>query len=355
MIGKKLYITGGIGARHEGESFGDNYELPDLTAYCETCAAIGSVYWNHRMFLLTGEAKYFDVLERTLYNGLIAGISTEGTTFFYPNPLESDGKFAFNHGSCTRQSWFDCSCCPTNLIRFIPAIPGLIYAQDQDTVFVNLYASNSATFGIRNTDVRISQLTNYPWEGKILVKIEPETAKNFTLKFRIPYWARNVAVPGDLYAYTDDEHDSVKITVNGVTIKTRLDQEYIEITRKWERGDSVLMIFPMEIKRTITNWNVQPNHNKVALEYGPLVYCAEETDNGNHLSEIILPDTSVYNIVFRKDLFGGINTIVGEAHYGITHHKKECIEETGLSAILIPYYLWSNRGIGKMKVWFPRE
>ncbi len=351
MVYKKLYITGGVGARHEGESFGDNYELPNLTAYSETCAAIGSVYWNHRMFLLTGDAKYNDVLERTLYNGLIAGISVDGTKFFYPNPLESDGDYAFNHGACTRQSWFDCSCCPTNLIRFIPSIPNLIYAQNSDTLYVNLYISNTAHVKLGNTNVQLSQQTDYPWAGSVQMNIDPESPKEFTLKLRIPYWARGEAVPGGLYEYTENSSTDLKVLVNGKICDSGLSSGYVKITRKWKRGDNVDIILPMEVKRVIANENIEEDRNKVALEYGPLVYCAEEVDNGKLVSESIISDANVYSIQFRADLFGGINTITGDAHF-----KNEIeTDENIIKTIFIPYYLWSNRGVGKMYVWLPRE
>src|SRR5210317_1778233 len=173
MVSKKMYITGGIGAKHDGEQFGANYELPNLTAYNETCAAIGDVYWNHRLHNLYGDVKYFDVIERILYNGLISGLSLDGTNFFYPNALESDGVYKSNRGSCTRQAWFDCSCCPTNVIRFIPSVPGLIYSKARDTIYVNLYAGNEATIELEDGKrVKITQSTDYPWTGKVKIMIE---------------------------------------------------------------------------------------------------------------------------------------------------------------------------------------
>ena len=353
MVNKKLYITGGIGARHEGESFGDNYELPNLTAYSETCAAIGSVYWNQRMFLLTGDAKYYDVLERTLYNGLIAGISNDGTKFFYPNPLESDGEYTFNHGSCTRQSWFDCSCCPTNMIRFIPSVPGLIYAQNEDTVYVNLYMSNSAEMKIGKDTLRISQQTDYPWGGDVKMNIGPESSVEFTLKLRIPYWVRGEAVPGDLYTYLDNTSAGIRVLINDEVSEPEFNRGYITMTRIWNKGDRIEVQFPMEVKRVIASENVKDNRNKVALEYGPLVYCAEEADNGKLVQEMMIPDASTFGIQFRPDLFGGINTITGDARF--IDKKKYETKGNPIKAIFIPYYLWSNRGVGIMKVWLPGE
>ena len=208
IVTKKMYLTGGVGARHDGEAFGDNYELPNLTAYNETCAAIGSVYWNQRLFRLTGDAKYYDIIERTLYNGLISGISLDGKKFFYPNPLESDGKYQFNQGACTRQPWFDCSCCPTNIIRFLPSVPELIYATIADSVYINLYISGNADIIVNQKKIEIIQQTDYPLDGKINITVNPEKKTIFTLKLRVPGWARNEVVPGNLYKYIDENPET---------------------------------------------------------------------------------------------------------------------------------------------------
>ncbi len=337
---KKMYITGGLGSKHDGEAFGDNYELPNLTAYNETCAAIGSVYWNQRLFLLTGNSKYYDIIERTLYNGLISGISLDGKNFFYPNPTESDGKYEFNMGSCTRQPWFDCSCCPTNLIRFIPSIPGLIYAVNKDCVYVNLFVSNSAHVVINGEKIELSQQTEYPWNGHINVTVNPEKEKKFTLKLRIPGWAQNKAVPGDLYSYVDDVRRKIALRVNGKEGKIILNKGYAEISRKWTKGDKIDLVLPMVIHKVIANEKVSDDNNKVAFEYGPLVYCAEERDN-KRISNIAIPDNISLNIEEKTVLTDKVIAIKGKAH------DEEFT--------LIPYYLWSNRGVGKMKVWFPRD
>ena len=354
MVYKKLYLTGGIGARHEGESFGENYELPNLTAYNETCAAIGSVYWNHRLFLLTGEPKYYDIIERTLYNGLIAGISVDGTKFFYPNPLESDGNYTFNQGACTRQSWFDCSCCPTNLIRFIPSIPGLIYAQDKDTLYVNLYMSNHTGFKIGNTLVSITQQTNYPWEGQVKLSIDPKSPENFTLKFRIPYWARNIAVPGDLYRYTDSNFANTQVLVNNEAFEANTSGNYIEITREWKEGDVINVNLQMEVKKVIADDKVEADRNKIAIEYGPIVYCAEQIDNSEDLAKITIDNKTEFHVNFRPDLFDGINTLTSTVNPANKSSDKTIDTNKNPGTILIPYYLWSNRGVDKMKVWLPR-
>ena len=354
MVYKKLYITGGIGARHEGESFGDNYELPNQTAYSETCAAIGSVLWNNRLFQLTGNAKYFDVIERTLYNGLISGISLDGKKFFYPNPLESDGLYTFNQGACTREPWFDCSCCPTNLIRFMPSVPGLIYATNADTLFINLFISSNAAIKINNQQVHIEQETGYPWTGDIAVKVRPERAGLFTLKIRIPGWAQNRPVPGDLYEYLRNYPDDLTLKVNDKDEPQIIKGGYIEITRKWLEDDRIELNFPMKIRYVTTNDKVITNKGLVALEYGPIVYCAEETDNSDNFAELFIPDSVALHIEKRNDLLNGVNIITGNISDVVSGGFPKGLFKTN-RVFLIPYYAWSNRGVGKMKVWLPRE
>jgi DUF1680 family protein len=351
MINKKMYITGGVGARHEGESFGDNYELPNLTAYNETCAAIGSVYWNHRLFLLSGNPKYYDIIERTLYNGLIAGISLDGNRFFYPNPLASDGNYAFNMGACTRQPWFDCSCCPTNMIRFVPSIPGLIYATRGDSLYVNLFMSNKAHVKIDGETVEINQQTNYPWDGKVNILVNPEKRKTFTMKVRIPGWAINEPVPGTLYSYDSKMNGGLTATMNGKSINFKPGKGYIEITNNWNRGDRIELTLPMTIRRVIADVKVKDDQGLVALEYGPLVYCAEAVDNNNQLPEINISDKSELKVYWRNDILKGVNIITGK----VSEKKKKGEDWNDFNLVMVPYYAWSNRGIGKMNVWFTRR
>lgn len=333
MVNKKMYITGGIGSRHDGEAFGDNYELPNLTAYNETCAAIGDVYWNHRLHNLYGKSEYFDVIERTMYNGLISGISLDGKEFFYPNALESDGVFKSNRGSCTRQAWFDCSCCPTNLIRFVPSIPGLIYSKSKDALYVNLYASNNASFTLGKTDLQISQQTGYPWNGKVNISVNPKKESQFTIKFRVPGWARNEVLPGDLYSYKKASTQKATINLNGETLKLDPKDGYFTITRNWKKGDKINLNFPMEVQEVETNAKVATNKNKVALEYGPIVYAVEEADNKTNFDKIDISSSDTFKVKKEPNLLQGVNVI----------------ENSKFKAI--PYYSWSNRGVGKMKVW----
>lgn len=333
MVNKKMYITGGIGAIHDGEAFGANYELPNLTAYNETCAAIGDVYWNHRLHNMTGNSDYFNVIERSLYNGLISGISLDGKQFFYPNALESDGVHKNNRGSCTRQAWFDCSCCPTNLIRFIPSIPGLIYSTDKNILYVNLYASNTSKVTLGKSELEITQQTNYPWDGKVAVTVSPKKESEFTIKLRIPGWARNQVLPGDLYSYKTVSATKTAVTIDGKPFEYKEDNGYITITRKWKKGETISIDFPMEVKEVVTNSKVEGNIGKTALEYGPIVYAIEEMDNANNFDKITINANDTFKVIKEDNLLEGVNTI----------------QTDKLKAI--PYYSWSNRGVGKMKVW----
>ena len=337
MVNKKMYITGGIGAKHDGEAFGENYELPNLTAYNETCASIGDVYWNHRLHNLTGDVKYFDVIERTLYNGLISGLSLDGQQFFYPNALESDGVYRFNQGACTRKDWFDCSCCPTNVIRFIPAMPGLIYSKEGNTLYANLYASNEAKVELMDQDVLVSQETDYPWNGKVKFTVEPEIEGEFTIKFRVPGWARNKVLPGNLYQYSSKDEAGNKLSLNGEELDVIADNGYFAVTRTWKAGDEVSLEFPMSVRKVIANPKVEEDNGKISLEYGPIVYAVEEIDNKGSFDEIDVKPEDSFKVEMQPELLGGVNTISNEK----------------LTAI--PYYAWSNRGIGKMKVWLPTE
>lgn len=337
MVNKKMYITGGIGAKHEGEAFGGNYELPNLTAYSETCAAIGDVYWNHRLHNLTGNVKYMDVLERTLYNGLLSGISLSGTQFFYPNALESDGSYKFNRGACTRQDWFDCSCCPTNMIRFLPSLPGLVYSKSADTVYVNLYVANQAQIELENTSLTLEQQTEYPWNGLVNFTVTPEMESNFTLKLRIPGWLRNEVLPGNLYRYKDTLNTKIEVQLNNELVETEVIDGYITLQRNWKPGETLSLNLPMQPRAVITNEEVEENAGKLALEYGPLVYAVEEIDNKNNFDAITMEMENEFQVQWQPELLEGINVI----------------KNKDLKAI--PYYAWSNRGVGKMKVWLPTQ
>ncbi|MGB3144266.1 MAG: beta-L-arabinofuranosidase domain-containing protein [Maribacter sp.] len=335
MVEKKMYITGGIGAKHEGESFGENYELPNLTAYNETCASIGDVYWNHRMHNLSGDAKYFDVIERTLYNGLISGLSLTGTEFFYPNALESDGKYEFNQGAITRKSWFDCSCCPTNTVRFMPAMPGLIYSKSAKEVYVNLYASNEASVDLVDNTIHITQKTSYPWNGNVQIDVKAAKTDNFNIKLRVPGWAHNEVLPGGLYDYVNNLSNQAEVYINGEKEVVNSLGGYVTLSGEKVNGKSIELKFPMEVRMVKTSDKVAENRGKVALEYGPLVYAIEEIDNAG-FDGIKVSNSDKFEVQ-QETMLHGINTLTNE----------------NLKAV--PYYTWSNRGAGKMKVWIENK
>src|SRR5574344_675398 len=273
IVSKRYYITGGIGARHDGEAFGDNYELPNAEAYCETCAAIGFVYVNYRLFLLHGESKYYDVLERTLYNALIDGDSMDGGCFFYPNPLASKGGYE-------RQPWFGCACCPSNLSRFIPSLPGYVYAQKDNNVFVNLFLNNSSSIQVMGKEVVLEETTEYPWNGDIKIVVKKSGVKGANLLVRIPGWVRNQVVPSDLYKYSDAEQPAYSVSVNGKAVEADLaaNKGYLPV-KNIRKGDVIRIHFDMPVRTVVANGKVADDRGKVAVERGPLVYCAEAVDN----------------------------------------------------------------------------
>ena len=294
IVSKKIYITGGIGAHHAGEAFGNNYELPNLSAYCETCAAIGNVYMNYRLFLLHGDAKYFDVLERTLYNGLISGVSLDGGSFFYPNPLSSNGKYS-------RKPWFGCACCPSNVSRFIPSLPGYVYAVKNDQVYVNLYLSNKAELKVDKKKILLEQETGYPWNGDIRLKIT-QGNQDFTMKLRIPGWVRGNVLPGDLYSYADNQKPAYQVAVNGQTVESDVNDGYLSIARKWKKGDVVEVHFDMIPRIVKANPKVEADHGRVAVERGPIVYCAEWPDNRFNVHSILLNQHPQFKVTDKPEI-----------------------------------------------------
>ena len=349
IVSKKLYLTGGIGSRHQGEAFGENYELPNLTAYNETCAAIANVYWNYRMFLLHGDSKYIDVLERSLYNGVISGISLDGKTFFYANPLECDARFLFNSGGkLDRQPWFDCSCCPTNLCRFLPSVPGYVYAKDKNSIYINLYAHSTTLIHLsKNLTVNISQTTIYPWDGRVVINVAPEKPGRFALRLRIPGWANNHPVPGDLYTYNGPEKFKPVMMVNNEPYIYKEEKGYAVADREWKKGDEVRFAIPMDIHIVKANPRIAEDAGKIAIERGPFVFCLEGIDNGKQMSSFILPENPNLKVSFDIGILNGLLTITGD---GLIPGDKNLHTFKA-----IPYFLWNNRGINEMKVWLPTK
>ncbi|WP_297329855.1 glycoside hydrolase family 127 protein [uncultured Bacteroides sp.] len=352
IVSKKLYITGGIGARHQGEAFGDNYELPNLTAYNETCAAISNVYMNYRLFLLHGDAKYFDVLERTLYNGLISGVSLDGGQFFYPNPLSCDGKYRFNADhTITRQPWFGCACCPSNVSRFIPSLPGYVYAVKDTQVYLNLFLSNRAELKVNGKKVVLEQESGYPWNGDVRVKVA-QGNQPFTMNVRIPGWVRGSVLPSDLYSYDDDQKLGYRVSVNGQEVIGELRKGYLQIERKWKKGDVVEVHFDMQPRIVKANEKVTADRGRVAIERGPIVYCAEWPDNDFNIQNILLNQYPKFQVIEKPDLLYGIKTLTTSAQ-SLNYDTAGKLVTKDVTLTLIPYYAWAHRGEGRMDVWLP--
>ena len=345
IVNKKLYITGGIGATGNGEAFGKNYELPNMSAYCETCAAIANVYMNYRLFLLHGDAKYFDVLERSLYNGLISGVSLDGGGFFYPNPLESIGQHQ-------RQPWFGCACCPSNICRFIPSVPGYVYAVHSSDVYVNLFMSNHSDLKVNGKAVELKQSTNYPWTGDVNLEVSPKGKQDFTIKIRVPGWVQGNVVPGNLYSYTDKKTLGYTVKVNGKVVASTIEKGYFSINRAWKKGDKVEVHFDMEARTVKANPAVEADRGKIAVERGPIVYCAEWPDNDFNIFSIILNKKPVFKVESKKDLLYGINTIQTDAQ-SLSYDALGKLVTKEVKLNMIPYYAWAHRGSGDMAVWLP--
>jgi uncharacterized protein len=347
VVGTKTYVTGGIGAKGQGEAFGKNYELPNRTAYCETCANLATCYWNERMFLLHGDAKYIDVLERALYNSVISGVSLDGKSFFYPNRLSSRGDEA-------RSKWFDCSCCPTNLCRFIPSVPGYAYAVTNDALYVNLFAAGVAELNVGDMGVLVEQETRYPRDGHVEIVIKPAKAgEKFSLHVRIPGWAQGRAWPSDLYSYLGESSQRPTLKVNGEIVDVKTVDGYAIVARSWQPGDTVTLDLPMPVRRVVANEKVEADRGRVALMRGPLVFCVEGVDvAGGKANNLVLPDDAPLATEFRSDLLGGVQVITGEAERATAKDQTADSEKVRFTAI--PYYAWANRAQGEMAVWLAR-
>jgi uncharacterized protein len=355
VVSRKLYLSGGLGARRENEGYGEGYELPNRTAYAETCAAIAGALWNQRMFLLHGDAKYLDVLERILYNGFLSGVSLDGERFFYPNPLAADGKRAFNQGQKSRSEWFDCSCCPTNVVRFLPSIAGAIYAQHDRDVYVNLFIAGKAELTQDGVKLGVRQETRYPWEGKVTIRVDPARPVALALHVRIPGWAQGRPVPSDLYRYADPPAAPFTLAVNGQPGKPDIVKGFAVLRRTWKAGDVVELDLPTQVRRVLAHEKVEADAGRVALERGPVVYCAEAVDNGGRVFNLVLPDDVKLEARPRPDLLGGVTVVTGRALALVPGEDGRSVVTREQDFVAIPYYAWAHRGEGEMAVWLPRR
>ena len=354
MTGTNQYITGGVGGLGKHEAFGDDYELPNLAAYSETCASIANALWNHRMFLLHGESKYVDVLERVLYNGFLAGVSMTGDKFFYVNPLAADGKHE-------RSPWFGCACCPVNVVRIVPSLPGYVYAVKGDDIYVNLFAAGTATVKTKNNTVKITQETRYPWDGTIRLTLEPEKPAKFRLLVREPGWTQ-AAWPTDLYRFASrpsepvgvQRHDGRSDELAGVESEITRANGWIVQERVWTKGDGLSLSLPMPVRRVLAHQNIPDCRGRVAIMRGPIVYCAEGVDNGGRALDLVLPDDAELTAEHRSDLLGGVTVIKAKGQRVVNDADGQTRLEPA-DITLIPYYAWAHRGKGEMAVWLPRD
>ncbi|MEO6237015.1 MAG: beta-L-arabinofuranosidase domain-containing protein [Vicinamibacterales bacterium] len=338
MASKRMYLTGGIGARGTTESFGEDYELPNRRAYTETCASVGSLLWGHRMFLLHGEAKYLDVLEQVLYNGYLSGVSLSGDRFFYQNPLESTGR-------TDRSAYFDVACCPANLSRLMAQIPGLLYATRGPDVFVNLYAANTASIATTSGAVRVQQDTKYPWDGRIALTIDVDKPRAFGVHLRVPWWVSSNSVPGHLYQFTNRVESTLPISVNGKALPPTVDEQgFARISRTWRKGDVIRIELGMGPRPVSSFDKIADNVGKVAIQRGPIVYAFEGIDNGGKVLDVALATRNLTS-EFRPSLLGGVTVVKGQ---GI-----EVKSGATRTLTAVPYYAWNNRGAGEMAVWMP--
>src|SRR5579862_1524991 len=347
VVDRNMYFTGGIGSSGDNEGFSKDYDLPNADAYCETCASVGMVLWNQRMNVLTGESKYVDVLERTLYNAALDGLSLTGDRFFYGNPLASIGKD-------TRGEWFGTACCPANIARLVASLGNYIYNRSDNDIWVNLFIGSKTNLQIRGSNITMEQQTNYPWDGKVKIIISPDKKTKMTLHVRIPGWASGRPVPGDLYHFVNGETKKCSLKINGKDLTYDLQKGYAVIDREWKKEDVVELNLPMEVKEVVANDSVLADAGKAALQRGPLMYCIEGSDNNKKAWNILLPPNATFNTDFQKNLLNGVTTISAEL-------PVLTISSDGLSVLTekkrvtaIPYFSWANRGGDDMQVWISR-
>lgn len=348
VVYRNMYITGGIGSSGRNEGFSVDYDLPNEQAYCETCASVGMVFWNKRMNLLTGESKYVDVLERSLYNGALDGLSLKGDLFFYGNPLASSGTHS-------RSEWFGTACCPSNIARLVESVGDYIYAKSDNSLWINLFIGSSGTFTLKKRNVNVKQTTDYPWNGKIQISVNPDRQTEFDMHIRIPGWANSQPVPGNTYRYADHSDGKFSLLLNGSPAEYKMVKGYAVISKKWKKGDVIVLDLSMPVRRITAIEDVKENRNRVALQRGPLVYCFEHPDNNGKAMNIIVPDNVTFISEFKPDLLNGVVVLKAQAPVATVSSDGSEINTEIKSITAIPYYSWANRGKGQMQVWVPRK
>jgi hypothetical protein len=349
----KMHITGGLGAVHGIEGFGEEYELPNKEAYNETCAAVGNVLFNHRLFLKHKDAKYMDVAEVALFNNSLAGMNLNGNEFFYVNPLEADGASPFNHGEPGRSPWFNTACCPSNLARMLPQVSGMMYAYTDSEIYLTLYAGSLTRIPLKTGEVSIRQVSEYPFDGKVVVEVHTEKEQMFDLKLRIPTWTGDQFLPGDLYRFIGEGRAEVKLTVNGVNVPLLMNKGFATISRSWKPGDQVTLTLPMAVKFNKANELVEADRNRMAITRGPLVYCAEGVDNSGSVQRFFFEEIPASANISVSPMEEGLMKNIEKISMPAMVTDNGEAQEANL--ILIPYYAWNNRGDASMIVWFPDQ
>lgn len=348
VVHRNLYVTGGIGALGRNEGFGADYDLPNEQAYCETCASVGMVFWNQRMHQLTGEARFYDVLERSLYNGALDGVSLDGDLFFYTNPLASKGQHK-------RREWYGTACCPSNIARLLASLGSYIYGAGKNDLWVNLYIGSETKNTIGGQPVAVKMETIYPWEGNVRLTLEPGKPQNFALHLRIPGWARGEASPGGLYRFLNPPALGFTLKINGQTADYRWENGYIVIDRRWQKGDVVDLALAMPVQRVLALDSVPDNRTRTALQRGPLMYCFEDADNNGSAFHFTLPDRAAITADWHPKLLGGITVLQATVPAVQPAEDGRSVQTVQQTVTAIPYFAWNNRGPGEMQVWVPRK
>ena len=348
VVFRKIYLTGHIGSHRDHEDFGDPYVLPNISGWNETCASIGSIFWNHRLFLLNGDAQYVDMLERILYNGVLVGVSLDGEGFFYQNPLRTMGGFE-------RQPWFGPNCCPPNVARLLASLGDYIYAQNEDSIYVNLFIGSEVRIQHQQQTVILTQETQYPWDGHIRVTVQTEHPTDCSILLRIPGWNRNAPVPGDLYRYQKLEKETFRVRINGQEVTVETEKGYVRLRKEWQSGDVIELALPMPVRRILAHTNVADNLSMVALERGPLVYCAEGIDNDNQVMNLLIPEHTNLSAEFHPDLLEGVSVITGNVTRFERDPNQSEVKKEAHKLVAVPYFSWANRGETQMSVWLAQD
>jgi DUF1680 family protein len=348
VVYRNIYLTGGIGSAGSNEGFTVDYDLPNEQAYCETCASVGMVFWNQRMNALTGESKYMDVLERSLYNGALDGLSLTGDRFFYGNPLASKGQHA-------RREWFGTACCPANIARLVSSLGDYIYAKNDNGIWINLFVGSETKINVGKNEVGMKMETHYPWDGKVKMKIDPLRKSKFGVHVRVPGWYENKIVPGDLYTTSNISEPAIHFTLNGKAISSHYENGYAVIETEWKKGDVLEFELPMEVKIIHSRQEVKQDEGRIAIQRGPLVYCIEGADNNGKAWNVIVPPNTTFTAIDYKVMDEPVIALQANVPVVIITDDGSSLKTVTQKITAIPYYTWDNRGKNEMQVWLPTK